>query len=159
MKYKTLVSHWVPRITLNEHYLTVLGYLWPYVYFSLITLLFPVAILPFPSLCLLVEAVMSSMYALLVTRKHNSLWRSFCQIVLIIFRLYKNIIKFAPFISLSILSVAFMCQIWILNLFSLQCLFCIIIILLTFNFVEAQKKFENQTFNHLIHPPSTNSFS
>lgn len=99
---------------------------------------------------------MSSLYALLVTRKHDSLRHSFCQVVLIIFRLCKNVIKFAPFISQSILSVAFMCQIWILNLFSLWCLFCIIIVLLTFSFVQAEKKLENQTFSRLT---STNFFS
>lgn len=98
---------------------------------------------------------MSSLYALLVTRKHDSLRHSFCQVVLIIFRLCKNVIKFAPFISQSILSVAFMCQIWILNLFSLWCLFCIIV-LLTFSFVQAEKKLENQTFSRLT---STNFFS
>lgn len=111
------MSHWVPRVTLNKHHRAILGYLWPCVYFSLITLYFLYLYCLFQACLLLVEAVMSSMYALLVTRKHDSLRHSFCQVVLIIFRLCKNVIKFAPFISQSILSVAFMCQIWILNIF------------------------------------------
>lgn len=51
--------------------------------------------------------------------------------------------------SQIILYVACVCLIWISSLFSLLCLICIIIVLLTFNFLQAEKPFGNQTFNHL----------
>lgn len=51
--------------------------------------------------------------------------------------------------SQIILNVACVCLSWISSLFSLLYLICIIIVLLTFNFLQAEKPFGNQTFNHL----------
>lgn len=95
---------------------------------------------------------MSSMYALLVPEKHSFLPDYFCQIILIIFRSYK-----AQFISQITLNVACVCLIWISSLFFLLCLICIIIVLLTSNFLQAEKPFENQTFNRLPLPKKERS--
>lgn len=92
---------------------------------------------------------MSRMYALLVTEKRNFLCYSFCQIVLIMFGSYKNITKLTQFISQIILKVACVCLTQISRLFSLVGLICIVTVLLIFSFLQAEKPFENQTFNHL----------
>lgn len=108
----------MPRVTLSEHHRAVLGYLWSCVcVFFINYTLFPVAVLPFPSLSS-VGRSSNEQYVCIACYQEARFSEAFLLPSCINHtQIMKNVLKFAPFIPQSILSVAFMCQIWILNIF------------------------------------------